>query len=58
MPWSVGCTTNMLESSFSAHTTVGGGCGIEQDRWLKPGDLIELEVEKIGVLSNRIVKPN
>jgi 2-keto-4-pentenoate hydratase/2-oxohepta-3-ene-1,7-dioic acid hydratase in catechol pathway len=38
--------------------TVGGGCGIEQDRWLKPGDLVELEVERIGVLSNRVVKPN
>jgi 2-keto-4-pentenoate hydratase/2-oxohepta-3-ene-1,7-dioic acid hydratase in catechol pathway len=36
--------------------TVGGGCGIELGRALKPGDTVELEVEKIGVLRNRIVK--
>jgi 2-keto-4-pentenoate hydratase/2-oxohepta-3-ene-1,7-dioic acid hydratase in catechol pathway len=36
--------------------TVGGGCGIELGRTLKPGDTVELEVEKIGVLRNRIVK--
>jgi 2-keto-4-pentenoate hydratase/2-oxohepta-3-ene-1,7-dioic acid hydratase in catechol pathway len=36
--------------------TVGGGCGLELDRWVKPGDTIELEIEKIGVLKNRIVR--
>jgi 2-keto-4-pentenoate hydratase/2-oxohepta-3-ene-1,7-dioic acid hydratase in catechol pathway len=30
--------------------------GIEQDRYLTPGDLIELEVEGIGVLRNHIVR--
>jgi 2-keto-4-pentenoate hydratase/2-oxohepta-3-ene-1,7-dioic acid hydratase in catechol pathway len=35
--------------------TVGGGCGLELDRWLKPGDVVELEIENIGVLRNRIV---
>ena len=40
--------------------TVGTGCilelGPEQTGgWLKPGDVIELEIEKIGVLRNRIV---
>jgi 2-keto-4-pentenoate hydratase/2-oxohepta-3-ene-1,7-dioic acid hydratase in catechol pathway len=38
--------------------TVGTGCLLElgQDvhRWLEPGDLIELEVEKLGVLRNTI----
>jgi 2-keto-4-pentenoate hydratase/2-oxohepta-3-ene-1,7-dioic acid hydratase in catechol pathway len=38
--------------------TVGGGCGVELDRWLQPGDTVELEVEGIGVLKNRIVKPS
>lgn len=33
--------------------TVGGCCGLELDRWLKRGDLVELEVEGIGLLSNR-----
>jgi 2-keto-4-pentenoate hydratase/2-oxohepta-3-ene-1,7-dioic acid hydratase in catechol pathway len=35
--------------------TVGGGCGLELDRWIARGDVIELEVEKIGVLRNRVV---
>jgi 2-keto-4-pentenoate hydratase/2-oxohepta-3-ene-1,7-dioic acid hydratase in catechol pathway len=37
--------------------TVGTGCGLELDRWVKPGDLMELEIEKIGVLRNRVVRP-
>jgi 2-keto-4-pentenoate hydratase/2-oxohepta-3-ene-1,7-dioic acid hydratase in catechol pathway len=37
--------------------TVGTGCGLELDRWVKPGDVIELEIEKIGVLRNRVVRP-
>lgn len=36
--------------------TVGGGCGLEHGRLLAPGDTVELEIEKIGVLRNRIVK--
>lgn len=36
--------------------TVGGGCGLELNRWLKPGDVVELEVEGIGLLRNRVVK--
>jgi fumarylacetoacetate (FAA) hydrolase len=37
--------------------TVGRGCILEHDdgRWLVPGDEIELEIEGIGVLRNRIV---
>jgi 2-keto-4-pentenoate hydratase/2-oxohepta-3-ene-1,7-dioic acid hydratase in catechol pathway len=37
--------------------TVGTGCGLELDRWVKPGDIIELEIEKIGVLRNKVVRP-
>ncbi|TLY29968.1 MAG: fumarylacetoacetate hydrolase family protein [Ignavibacteria bacterium] len=37
--------------------TVGKGCGLELDRWLKPGDIVELEIEGIGILKNRVVKP-
>ena len=36
--------------------TVGTGCGLELDRWVKPGDVIELEIENIGVLRNRVVR--
>jgi 2-keto-4-pentenoate hydratase/2-oxohepta-3-ene-1,7-dioic acid hydratase in catechol pathway len=36
--------------------TVGTGCGLEQGRYLSPGDVVELEIDKIGVLRNRIVR--
>jgi 2-keto-4-pentenoate hydratase/2-oxohepta-3-ene-1,7-dioic acid hydratase in catechol pathway len=35
--------------------TVGTGCGLELDRWVQRGDEMELEIEKIGVLRNRVV---
>src|SRR3990170_4268912 len=37
--------------------TVNGGCGFEIEKWLRPGDTVEVEVEKIGVLRNRIGVP-
>ena len=36
--------------------TVGGGCGLELDRYLHPGDVVELEIQPIGVLRTRIVE--
>jgi 2-keto-4-pentenoate hydratase/2-oxohepta-3-ene-1,7-dioic acid hydratase in catechol pathway len=36
--------------------TVGNGSGLEIGRYLEPGDVVELEVEKIGVLRNRIAR--
>ncbi|HEY9531519.1 MAG TPA: fumarylacetoacetate hydrolase family protein [Burkholderiales bacterium] len=38
--------------------TVGGGCGNELGRFMKHGDVVELEVSAIGVLRNRIVAPH
>lgn len=38
--------------------TVGGGCGNELGRFLKDGDVIELEVSGLGILRNRIVAPH
>lgn len=35
--------------------TVGGGCGLELDRYLKPGDVVELDIQPIGVLRTRVV---
>jgi 2-keto-4-pentenoate hydratase/2-oxohepta-3-ene-1,7-dioic acid hydratase in catechol pathway len=35
---------------FLASGTVGTGCGLERDRYLNPGDVVELEVERIGTL--------
>lgn len=34
--------------------TVGTGCGLELDKFLQPGDLVELEIEGIGKLRNRV----
>ena len=36
--------------------TMNNGCGLEIDRFLKDGDMVELEVEKIGVLRNKVVR--
>ena len=35
--------------------TVGGGCGLEIDRYLKPGDVVELEIQPIGVLRTQVI---
>lgn len=39
-----------------ASGTVGNGCGLEHLRFLKDGDEVELEIENIGVLRNRVVR--
>jgi 2-keto-4-pentenoate hydratase/2-oxohepta-3-ene-1,7-dioic acid hydratase in catechol pathway len=41
---------------FFGSGTVGNGCGLEHMRFLKPGDVVELEVEGIGLLRNRVVR--
>jgi 2-keto-4-pentenoate hydratase/2-oxohepta-3-ene-1,7-dioic acid hydratase in catechol pathway len=41
---------------FFGSGTVGGGCGLELDRWLKHGDVVELEVGSIGILRNRVLR--
>ena len=57
------CITHIARSEtihtgeFLGSGTVGNGCGMEQMRFLKPGDVVELEVEHIGVLRNRVVMP-
>ncbi len=45
----------LYPGEFFGSGTTGNGCGLELDRWLKPGDVVELEVERIGVLRNKIV---
>jgi 2-keto-4-pentenoate hydratase/2-oxohepta-3-ene-1,7-dioic acid hydratase in catechol pathway len=42
---------------FFASGTVGDGCGLEHLRFLAPGDVVELEVERVGILRNRVVRP-
>jgi len=41
---------------FFGSGTVGNGCGLEHMKFLEPGDVVELEVEKIGTLRNRVVR--
>jgi 2-keto-4-pentenoate hydratase/2-oxohepta-3-ene-1,7-dioic acid hydratase in catechol pathway len=37
--------------------TVGFGCGLELDRWIQPGDIVELEITGLGILRNQVIKP-
>ena len=39
---------------FLGSGTVGGGCGLELDRFLQDGDVVELEITGLGVLRNRV----
>jgi len=41
---------------FIGSGTPVNGCGDELDRWIQPGDIVEIEVEGIGVLRNKIIK--
>lgn len=36
--------------------TVTGGSGLELGRWLQPGDVVELEIEGIGILRNHVAR--
>jgi len=36
--------------------TVGLGCGLEHLRFLNDGDIVELEIENIGIVSNKVIK--
>ncbi len=46
--------TRLLPGDILGSGTVGTGCIFEHgdDRWLEPGDVVELEVEGLGVLRN------
>lgn len=44
-------------TDFIGSGTVGTGCGLELDKWIKPGDVVELEIEKIGKLKNTVGTP-
>jgi 2-keto-4-pentenoate hydratase/2-oxohepta-3-ene-1,7-dioic acid hydratase in catechol pathway len=46
----------LFSGEFLGSGTVGDGCGLEHLRFLKPGDVVELEVQGIGILRNRVVK--
>lgn len=46
----------LYPGEFIGSGTVGNCCGLEQDRFLKNGDTIELSIDKIGTLRNKVVR--
>jgi 2-keto-4-pentenoate hydratase/2-oxohepta-3-ene-1,7-dioic acid hydratase in catechol pathway len=46
---------DIYPSDILGSGTVGGGCGYELDRWIKPGDTVELEIEGLGKLRNPVI---
>ena len=48
----------LYSGEFFGSGTMGNGCGLELDRFLKHGDTVELEVEGIGVLRNTVMRQN
>ena len=48
--------TRLFPGDVLGSGTVGTGCILElgDGRWLRPGDVVELEVEGIGVLRNTV----
>jgi 2-keto-4-pentenoate hydratase/2-oxohepta-3-ene-1,7-dioic acid hydratase in catechol pathway len=48
----------LMPGEFIGSGTVGNGCGLELGWYLEHGDTIELEVEKIGILKNRVERQN
>ncbi len=48
----------LIPTDFLGSGTVGTGCGLELDKWIKSGDIVKLEVEKIGTLKNLVGTPN
>jgi fumarylacetoacetate (FAA) hydrolase len=51
-----GRNTRLNPGDVIGSGTVGTGCILEHGdgRWLQRGDLVELEIEGIGVLANRV----
>ena len=45
----------LMAGEFFGSGTVGGGCGLELGRFLADGDVVELEIEGLGRLRNRVV---
>lgn len=46
----------LYAGEFIGSGTVGNGCGFELGRFPQVGDVMELEIERIGTVRNRIVK--
>jgi 2-keto-4-pentenoate hydratase/2-oxohepta-3-ene-1,7-dioic acid hydratase in catechol pathway len=51
----ISAAETLYPGDFIGSGTVGGGCGLEHGTYLKAGDVVELEVEGLGILRNRVV---
>ncbi|MBX6351512.1 MAG: fumarylacetoacetate hydrolase family protein [Clostridia bacterium] len=51
------CDETLAVGDLLGSGTVDGGCGFEIDRWLQPGDVVEVTVEGVGTLAHRIGRP-
>lgn len=38
--------------------TVPGCCGLDRDEWIRPGELVEITIEKLGTLRHPIPRPS
>jgi 2-keto-4-pentenoate hydratase/2-oxohepta-3-ene-1,7-dioic acid hydratase in catechol pathway len=52
----ISASETLYPGEFLGSGTVGSGCGLETSRFLSAGDVVELEVENIGILRNRVVR--
>jgi len=64
MHWKFGDMIAHISQSETLHPgevigsgTVGWGCGLEHMKFLEHGDTVELEIEGIGKISNRVLRP-
>jgi 2-keto-4-pentenoate hydratase/2-oxohepta-3-ene-1,7-dioic acid hydratase in catechol pathway len=46
----------IVPGTVIASGTVGTGCGLETGEFLNPMDVVELHVDRIGTLRNRVVR--
>jgi 2-keto-4-pentenoate hydratase/2-oxohepta-3-ene-1,7-dioic acid hydratase in catechol pathway len=52
----ISASETLYPGDFIGSGTVADGCGDDLDRWIKPGDVVELEVEGIGILRNQVIR--
>jgi 2-keto-4-pentenoate hydratase/2-oxohepta-3-ene-1,7-dioic acid hydratase in catechol pathway len=51
----ISASETLYPGDFIGSGTVGRGCGLELGAYLKAGDVVELEIEGIGLLRNRVI---
>jgi 2-keto-4-pentenoate hydratase/2-oxohepta-3-ene-1,7-dioic acid hydratase in catechol pathway len=48
------CSRTLFPGDVIGSGTVGGGCGLELDRYLQPGDVVRLEIDQLGSLATTV----